>query len=214
MQKLILIGAGGHSKVVIDIVKDQYELIGFTDIDENKHDKEFYGVKVLGDDTLLKDLYDQGVKNALITLGSTGDNSLRKKIFKQVQALGFTFINAISNTAMLSQSVKLGVGNMIINGVIINADTKIENNVIINTGAIIEHDCHIKSHVHICPGARLAGGVKVGEGSSIGMGSTIIQGIRIGRNVTIGAGSVVTKDMEDDSIVVGVPGKIIKYKGD
>ncbi|QEK11318.1 acetyltransferase [Crassaminicella thermophila] len=214
MDKVILVGAGGHCKVVIDILRNDYEIVGLTDIDKTKHDKKFYGINVLGDDTLLKDLYKKGIKKALVTLGSVGDNLYREKLFNYVRHIGFDFINAISSRSIIADSVKLGIGNMIMEGTIINADTKIENNVIINTGTIIEHDCYIEKHVHISTGARLAGGVKVGEGSFIGIGSTVIQGVNIGKNVTIGAGTVIIQDIPDNVVVVGVPGKIIKYKGD
>ena len=94
---------------------------------------------------------------------------------------------------------------------IINPSVSIGKHCIINSGTIIEHDCKIEDFVHICPGASLAGGVEVGEGSMVGIGSTVIQGIKIGKWATIGAGTVIVEDVPDFAVVVGVPGKIIKY---
>lgn len=214
MDKVILLGAGGHCKVVVDILQDRYDIVGVTDIDITKHGKKFYGVKVLGNDDVLVEIYNKGIKNALLTLGSVRDNTAREKLFNYAKNIGFNMVNAISNQCILSKSVMLGEGNVILPGVIINACTRIGSNCIINTGSIIEHDCIIEDHVHISPGVKIAGGVKIGKGSFIGIGCTIIQGVKIGNNVTIGAGAVVIEDIPDNAIAVGVPAKIIKYKDD
>lgn len=95
---------------------------------------------------------------------------------------------------------------------LINASVTIGMHCIINSGAIVEHDCKIADFVHICPGAKLAGGVEIGEGTMVGLGSNVIQGIKIGKWVTIGAGAVIIQDIPDYAVVVGNPGKIIKYK--
>lgn len=212
MEKVILLGAGGHCKVVMDLLKGRYDITGITDINAAKHGTLFYGVCVMGDDEILPSLYHKGLNTALVTLGSTGDNSVRKKLYDYAANIGFHMINAVSSNSIISSTVKLGNGNVIMDGVIIHSDAVVKDNVILNTGAIIEHDCMVESHAHICPGAKLAGGVKIGEGSYIGLGASIIQGISIGRNCIIGAGAVVIKDIPDNSVAVGVPAKIIKQR--
>lgn len=207
MEKVVLLGAGGHCKAVIDILRDAFDIAGITDIDAKKHGTLFYGVPVPGDDSVLKRLYHDGVKNALVTLGSVGDSFVRKKLYEFATNSGFKMINAISPCSVVSRSVKMGSGNTVLDRAVIHADSIVGNNVIINTGSIIEHDCIIEDHVHISPGAILAGSVKVGEGTHIGLGACIIQGITIGRNCIIGAGAVVINDIEDNSVCAGVPAK-------
>jgi FlaA1/EpsC-like NDP-sugar epimerase len=131
--KVVLLGAGGHCKVVIDILGNSCEIAGITDIDPDKHGKIFHGYKVLGDDNILRSLYLSGIKKALVTLGSVGDSSARKKLFYCAKKNGFEMFNAISVNAILSDSVRIGEGNIIMDGSIIHADTIIENNIIINT---------------------------------------------------------------------------------
>lgn len=212
MERIILIGAGGHFKVVADIIKDQYDIIGVTDADPIKQDKDFYGIKVLGTDEILPDLLENGTVNAFITIGSVGDNTLRAELYLKAQILGFNMVNVISPQSIISDSVVIGRGNFVADGVIIHADSIIDNNVILNTGCIIEHDCKIKDHVHVSIGARIAGSVVIGESTYVGMGASIIQGIRIGKNCIIGAGAVVINDIQDNSVCVGVPAKVIKIK--
>ncbi|MDK2800261.1 MAG: hypothetical protein PWQ70_1880 [Clostridiales bacterium] len=210
MNKLILLGAGGHCKVVIDVIKTFYDIVGITDIDRSKHGQEFYGIAVLGNDDILHEMFAKGVRKALVTLGSIGNSSIRKKLFEYAKDIGYDMINAVSNDTVISKSVRMGVGNIVMDGVIIHADAVIGNNTILNTSCIIEHDCMIEDHVHISPGAKLAGAVRIGEGTHIGLGANIIQNISIGKNCIIGAGAVVTKDIPDNCTAVGVPARVIK----
>ncbi len=212
MQKVVLIGAGGHAGVVVDILNDnqEIEVIGATDkVDVQKVKNT--EIPVLGEDYILVDIINQGrAERAIITVG--GDNSLRKKLFEQAKELGYQMINAIHRTSVLPSSIKLGAGNVVMAGAIINPGAVIGDNNIINTGAIIEHDIEVGDHVHISPGAILAGGVKVRELSHIGLGAKVIEGVTIGRNCLIGAGAVIIDDVPDNSVVVGVPGRIIKKR--
>lgn len=207
MKKLVLIGAGGHCKVIIDIIGSSYEIVGITDNDVVKHGKNFYGQNVIGNDDILRYIYQQDTKLALITVGSIGESKLRERLFDYAKDIGFDFPNILSKNVIVSPSIIMGIGNVLMDSAIIHADTAIGDNNIINTGAIIEHDCVIGSHVHVAPGARISGGVNIGDGSHIGIGATVIQGIRIGKNSVIGAGAVVIRDVEDNTTVVGVPAK-------
>lgn len=215
MKKVILIGAGGHAKAVIDILKKNnqgIEIAGLITKDADDIGKKILGVSVIGTDKQLSELFKRGIEYALIAVGSVGDNFLRKKLYERVANIGYTFVNAFHPSSIISDHVKFGTGNVVMPGVLVGPDTLIGNNVILNTGSIIEHDCVIEDHVHIAPGVKIAGGVKIGEASHIGIGSVIIQGIKIGKNALIGAGTIVLKDVPDNAVVVGVPGKIKKFR--
>lgn len=206
MEKIVLIGAGGHCKSILDslLELDVYEVVGITDINNNL---EIMGVKVIGSDDVLEDLFKSGVKNAFISLGSVGDTNIRRRIHNNLKKIGFNLPTIIDKTAIVSKYSTLGEGVFVGKGAIINSSAYIGNNAIINSGAIVEHDCRIGDFVHIAPGASVSGGVSIGNDSHIGTGSNIIQGISIGNNCIIGAGSVVVKNIEENSKVYGNPGR-------
>jgi len=212
MKQLIGIGAGGHAKVIIDILKmtNDYELVGLLDSNQTLWGTHLYGVSVLGNDDLLPELYQQNIKNAFIGLGSIGNTQPRAQLYKLARKHNFQIASIIHPTATVSSSVQLGDGITIMAGAIINGDVMIGENVIINTGAIIEHDCIVGNHVHIATGAKLASTIQVGEGTHIGIGSSIRQCIKIGKNVTVGVGAVVIDDIPDNTVVVGVPARILR----
>ncbi len=211
-KKIVLIGGGGHCKVVISILKklDNFEITGISD--NYKAGSLINGIKILGTDDDLKNIYKSGIHYALITVGSIKDNSKRYGLFNIARKIGFIFPTIISQEATVDESSKVDEGTIIMPGSIINIDSSIGKNCIINTGAIIEHDCKIGNHCHITSGVHIAGAVEIDKLSFIGIGATVIQGIKIGKNVTIGAGSVVIKNIPDNVIAVGNPAKIIKSK--
>jgi UDP-perosamine 4-acetyltransferase len=211
-KKLILIGGGGHCKVVISILKKLkiFEIVGI--VDNYKVESSIEGIKIIGIDNDLEDFFKRGIKNALITVGSIKNNSKRYKLFTLAKKIGYKFPIIVSPDAIVDSSVSIGEGTVIMPGSIINIDSSIGENCIINTGAIIEHDCKIGDHCHIAPGVHISGAVNIGELSFMGIGATIIQGITIGKNVTIGAGSVVINDIPDNVIAVGNPAKLINNK--
>jgi len=195
----LIIGAGGQGRVVYDILNSlNYNNIIFCDdgiIDNCLNLKVFKS----------NDIKFNKITSAIIAIG---DNMIRKNIATKYD---LNYINAIDPRALISSiNVILGKGIAIMPGSIINLNVKIGNHSIINSGSIIEHDCIIEDYVHISPGAILCGGVRVGEGTQIGAGVKIIPNKKIGNWCMIGAGAVVTKDIPDYSLVVGVPGKIIK----
>jgi len=211
-KKIVLIGGGGHCKVVISILKkiNNFKIAGI--VDNYKSESFISGIKIIGTNDDLKDIYKSCIHNALITVGSIKDNTKRYRLFNMAREIGYKFPVIISPEAIVDGSVKIGEGTVVMPGSIINIDSFIGKNCIINTGTIIEHDCKIGDYCHIAPGVHISGAVNIGELSFIGIGATIIQGITIGKNVTIGAGSVVIKDVPGDVIAVGNPAKIIKTK--
>jgi len=204
MDKLVLIGGGGHCKSVIDSIdKSMYEDIVITDKD-NSVLEEIMGVRIAGDDDVLAELMLKGYKKAFITVGFIKDNSLRHKLYNVADILDFDLINVIDKTAIVSETAQLGKGIFIGKGVIINTECHIGHMAIINTGSILEHECVIGEHSHIAGGTILCGNVHVGADTFIGAGSRVIQSITIGNNCIIGAGSIVLSDVPDNTKVNGV----------
>lgn len=208
MQQIVIIGGGGHSKVLIEIIKlsGQYEISGILD-PKLKAGTSISGISLLGSDEMLNELYAKGVENACIAVGSTKDNSKKRMLYEKVKHMGFSVPYLIHPKAIVSGGIGISEGTQIMAGAIIQADSLIGENTIINTGSIIEHDCRIGRHAHICPGAVISGGCVVGDGAFVGAGATVIQGINIGNNAVIAAGAVVINDVPDSSIVRGVPAK-------
>lgn len=208
---IILVGGGGHCKVIIDILKENndYDEILISDLKENLG-KEILGIKIEYTDDQLEDLYKKGYKNAFVSMGKVEINEQRKKIFNKIKNIGFNTPVIISKSANVSQYSEIGEGTFIGKNVVINPGTQIGKNCIINTGSIIEHDCIIEDNVHIGPGAILSGGTYVGKNSFIGTGAIIIQNINISQDTLIGAGAVVVKDINEPGVYVGTPARKIK----
>ncbi len=194
---MILYGASGHAKVIMDCLKSQGKKVTcFIDDNPNKH--EFLGLKVKRSKSIPSD-------DELIL--SIGDNRIRKKI---ARIISNKFGVAIHTSAIVASTVKIGEGSVVFHGAILQSEVQVGKHCIINTGAKIDHECVIKDFVHIAPGAILCGDVSIGEGSFIGAGAVIKQCISIGKNVIIGAGAIVLDHMPDNCTVVGNPAKIIK----
>lgn len=198
--KIYLYGASGHCKVVIDILQSNNEIITAI-VDDNPKIKQLLGISVIHSSNFIKD-------NEQKLIVSIGNNAIRKRIANRMD---INFHVAVHSQAIISDFSRIGVGSTIMAAAIINADAVIGNHCIVNTAAIVEHDCIVEDYVHISPNASLAGGVQVGEGAHVGIGTTVIQGIKIGKWVTIGAGAVIINDVPDYAVVVGNPGRIIKF---
>ncbi|MCL8535266.1 acetyltransferase [Chryseobacterium gallinarum] len=195
--KTYLFGASGHGKVIVDVASSIGVVVNaFIDNDTKKI--ECYGLPVL----------NTVPENDGEFVISIGNNEARKKVAETIR--NKSFIALIHSKAVISLSVKINKGTVVMAGVVINAETVIGKHCIINTNASIDHECCIEDFVHISPNAALAGNVVVREGTHIGIGASVIQGINIGKWCTIGAGAVIIKDVPDYSVVVGNPGRIIK----
>lgn len=194
-----LIGASGHAKVILDILRQQDLLVnGF--YDDNPSIKEFKGLKGYGAVSEIlpsKDLH----------IISIGVNSIRAKIANQLEV---SYARAIHPSAVISPDTNIGEGTVVMAGTVVNADSKIGKHCILNTQCSIDHDCIIEDFVHVSPNACITGGVQIGEGAHIGAGAVIIPGIKVGAWSTIGAGAVVIRDVEPNTVVVGNPAKLLK----
>lgn len=200
---LILYGAGGHCKVIIDILLSNNQNCQLSVIDDNPQQDLILGVNIYK-------VVDYVISSNQKMILCIGNNIIRKKIANQF--LNLSFPKAIHQLGIISpNNVIIGNGTVVMAGSVINPNSTIGKHCIINTGAIVEHDCQIEDYVHICPNVAIAGEVSIGEGTQVGIGSTIIQQLKVGKWATIGAGSVIIEDVPDYAVVVGNPGRIIKY---
>lgn len=197
-QKLIIIGGGGHAKVIIDAILagGEYDVQGIID-QKLETGTKVLGVSVLGTDEILPELYKKGIKNAFIGVGSIGDCTARRKIYEKLKNIGFDLPVIVHPKAVVARDVEFCEGTFVAASATINPGTKIGKNVIINTSSSIDHDCNIGDFVHIAPGAILCGTVTIGEGTHVGIGANIIQSIDIGKNCFITAKMLVKSDQAD-----------------
>ncbi|VVP12550.1 acetyltransferase [Pseudomonas fluorescens] len=202
---IVVIGAGGHAKVCIELLRAQGDVVAFC-IGSSDSSDTCVGVPVLKSDDHLATLRKEGYWRVFVALGS---NALRNRLAKSAIDLGFVLVNALSPSAVISPSAKIGNGVAVMAGAVINAEAIISDLCIINTGATIDHDCQIGLAAHIAPQSALAGNVEIGKESFVGIGTKIIPTIRVGECVMIGAGSVVISDVNSRTTVVGVPAKVI-----
>ena len=209
--KIIIIGAGGHSKVVVDIIQKEqkYEIAGFIDnylpIGHKVLDYKVLG-KVEEINTLIKKHETFGGTIAI------ADNFLRSDVEKKIKQLcnEFKFINCIHPNSNIAFNVVMGKGNVVMAGATINTSSEISNHCIFNTNCSIDHDNRIANFTSIAPNAVTGGNVQVGEFSVIGIGATVKHAVSIGYNCIIGASSFLNKDAKSNSVYYGIPAKFIR----
>jgi len=206
---VIVIGSGGHSKVLISILQMlSIPIIGITDINAVKNEKSIPGLRFLGDDhAILR--YQACTINLINGLGSVKSTQKRRMIFEKFKMEGYSFFTIIHPSAIIGPGVEISEGVQIMAGAVIQPGSSIGDNTIINTGACADHDCLIGKHVHLAPGVTLSGGVEIGSGTHVGTGTNIIQNIKIGSNSLIGAGSLVLDDLPEGSLAYGNPARVV-----
>ncbi len=201
-ERLLIIGASGHGKVVADIAikMNIWKSIAF--LDDNELLKVSLGLKVVGKtEDAFKFIEDADIFVAV------GNNAAREKIQKKLEGKGASIPVLVHPNAVIGSEVELGKGTVVMAGVVINSSTKIGRGCIINTGATLDHDNLIQDYVHISPGAHLAGTVNVFKGSWIGIGSTVSNNVSISSCCIVGAGAVVIRDIIEPGTYVGVPAR-------
>ncbi len=200
-KKVVIIGAGGHAKVIADIIeKSGDEIVGFLDDDKKKGTNIIKEYKVLGD---FNNRFPLAIANSGYEfIIAIGDNKKREEIS---HSPNLKFYTAIHPSAQIGLDVEIQEGTVVMANACINSSAKIGKHCIINTGAIIEHDNIIEDFVHISPNVALGGTVKIGKSTHVGIGSTIKNNITICENCKIGAGAVVVKDIKEEGTYVGVP---------
>ena len=207
MSALLIVGAGGHGKIVADIARTlgKWDEIAFLD-DRYPEATKVSEWKIIGKISEAKNKLNQ-FPEAVVAIGA---NSLRLEVLKRLLLEGFQFPVLVHPHAVVSQTARLGLGTVVCVQSAVDIDTDIGMGAIINAGATIAHDCRLGAGVHVSPGSRVSGGVTVGECTWIGSGAIVRETISIGRGVVVGAGSVVIRDVPDLVTVVGVPSRIIK----
>lgn len=207
MKDILILGGGGHAKVLISVIESMKEFAIRGIIDSKLPvGSTVLNYRVLGDDDFLT-APAKPIPCLALGVGMTGSKSNRKTIFERFKNLGYSFPCLKHEGAIVSKAAAIGEGAQIMANAVIQPDARIGKNTIINTSAVIEHDCEIGAHSHVAPGAVLGGQVTVGEGTLVGLGARVLPGIHIGHSVVIGAGAVVVKDVQDGRVVAGMPAR-------
>lgn len=199
--ELVIIGAGGHGKVVAEIAKkNNYTIKGF--IDDNPNIKNVGNYQVLGNWECIEQYKDCSFFVAI------GNNEIRKKKLEELISNNYRIVTLVDSSAVISSSVKLGLGSVVMPNATINVGTTLGKGCIVNTASSTDHDCKIGDYVHICPGVHIAGTVSIQSNTWVGIGTSIINNLNIGENVMLGAGSVVVDDIPSNTKAYGIPAKV------
>jgi sugar O-acyltransferase (sialic acid O-acetyltransferase NeuD family) len=202
--KLLLWGAGGHAKVVLDIALAMraFTDICFADDSPEKQGHSFRGLPVISGSRL------SGWSGGFLI--AIGDNRIRAARYRAAAAAGLSAVTLVHPSAIISPSAAIGEGTVVMPGAVINADARVGSNCIINTGSVVEHECIVGDHAHIAPRVALGGAVKVGDFALIGSGAVALPGAFIGESAIVGAGAVVLEGAPAWATVAGVPAKIVR----
>jgi len=199
LENYILYGSGGHAKVVMECLSSENKVVeGF--FDDASQSTHFQNLPNFG-------LYDNAKKPESFVLITIGNNRIRQLVS---QKISHKFGASVFSHNIISPSVKISEGSMVLQGAVLNIGSVIGKHVIINTRAVVEHDCIIEDFVHLAPGSVVCGNCRIGEGTLIGANAVVAPNLTIGKWCQISAGSSVLEDIPDNSLVMGVPGKVIK----
>jgi sugar O-acyltransferase (sialic acid O-acetyltransferase NeuD family) len=207
MEKIVILGGGGHARVIFDALKlqRQFEIVGYVD---PKDQGLLCGeLPYIGGDDILGKLFYKNVKSCVCAIGSIGDTKCRRNVIACANNLGYQFPIVVHPSAVISYSATIGKGVFVSALAVINPGVSIGDFSIVNTGSIIEHDCIVGEFCHIAPRACLGGGVALGENVHVGIGASILQTVKIGSDCIIGAGSVVVKNIDKNQKVKGIPAR-------
>ncbi|MCT4781650.1 MULTISPECIES: acetyltransferase [Exiguobacterium] len=208
MEDIVLFGAGGHTKVVIDIVEqmERHHIIGIYDDRPELMGTTYFGYPVLGPIRS-----DYAVNRGIIGIGNNDSRALVSRIILE-QAPEFEFVHAIHPSACIGRDVTIGAGAVVMAGAVINPSTTIGPHCIINTMASVDHDCRVDAFASVGPGTHLGGNVHVMGHSFVGIGATVIHQVTIGSESVIGAGATVVHDIPNNVIAIGSPAKPIRTR--
>ena len=203
-QPLIIYGAGGHGRVVLDVALADEAAVTWV-LDDSPESTSVYGIPLIRPDEF-EWRPASGPWNFLVAIGK---NSKRADLYKQMCEWGGSPVNLIHPKAILTERCCLDHGIVAMAGVVVNPGARIGCNVVLNTSCSVDHDCIVADHAQLCPGVHLSGNVTVGELTMVGTGANVIPGVQIGAGCTIGAGAVVTRDIPDNSMAMGVPARVV-----
>ena len=208
-KKIIIIGGGGHAKVLIDLIdkSNKFQIVGIVDPKKNKNEK-INGIKVLGNDNVLPKYQKKGVKFLALGVGADAHKlKNRVLIWEKLRKQGFKFPALIHKNTIISKNTEIGEGAQIFCYSVVNSGASIGANVVLNTNSIIEHGCKISDNVFTGSRVTICGDVKVERNSFIGANVCILPKVQIKKNVVIAAGSVVINNIGKNKKIKGVPAK-------
>jgi len=213
MDKILLIGASEHAKVVMDIIEREgkYEILGLIDT-YKPAGEDVFGYKILGAEETLISLFKSG--EAAGGIVAIGDNWTRHEVAEKIKTLApdFPFVSAIHPSAIFARGAAIGAGSVVMAGVVVNSDSNIGEHCIVNTKAAIDHDCELGDFSSLAPGVTLGGKVSIGKFSAISLGANVIHGVNIGGQTILGAGAVAVSDIPSFCVAYGVPAKVIRQR--
>lgn len=203
---LLVIGGGGHAKVVIDLALrcGAWRIAGVLDDGKDAPGKSVLGCPILGGTERIGEF----LKGGTYFIVAIGSNSIRENLQIAATSSGLVAATLIHPSAVVAESVSVGAGSVVMAGAVINADAMIGSGVIVNTGALIDHDCRVGDYCHVAPGVTLCGSVSVGTRCLIGVGASVIPGVAIGSDSVIGAGAAVLSSVASGTRAVGVPARL------
>ncbi len=211
MSPVIIVGGGGHAKVVVDVLRLlEIPILGYTDPKGRDAPVSRHGVECLGDDDDAIRRHDRESVLLMIGVGGIADTRLRQRLFETFSAEDYPFVSAVHPMSVVARDVKVGEGAIVMAGAVVNAGSRVGENAIVNSGAAVDHDCLLGDHCLIATGAALSGGVIVGDGAFIGSGAAVVPGVSVGPRAVVAAGAVVTEDVPRDGRVAGIPARGMK----
>jgi sugar O-acyltransferase (sialic acid O-acetyltransferase NeuD family) len=215
MERVVIIGAGGHAREVAEIIRHQASVgggsqaAGFVVDDPENQPREVAGLPVLGGWAW----FNGRAREGLAVICAVGSPQLRRRMAERATSVGLKFASAVSPLAYLSPEAQLGAGVMIFPHCFVSAGSSVGAHAVVNVAASVSHDTRVGRYSTLGPGVRLAGRVSVGEGAYIGVGASVIDHVSVGAWTIVGGGAVVTNDLPEDVTAVGVPARVIKVNG-
>jgi sugar O-acyltransferase (sialic acid O-acetyltransferase NeuD family) len=211
--RIILLGASGHARVIIDSIEraGEHQVAGLVAEDDNGR-RSFFGYPLLGGLAVLAAVVASHNAEALVA--AVGDNDKRAAVVRRVSEMlpATPFVKCIHPSAQIGRCVEIGEGTVVMAGAVINSGTQVGRYCIVNTAARVDHDSVLGDFVSVAPGATLGGNVHVGEYSAISLGASVIHGITIGHDTVIGAGAVVVRNVEGNVVAYGVPARVVRQR--
>jgi UDP-N-acetylbacillosamine N-acetyltransferase len=209
-KKIFVYGAGGHGKVVADILLARWEdeFAGFVDDREELWGTEVMGLPVLGGNEWLG---RQCVNSRVAVAMGVGENRTRQMLAEECAGREIEIVTLIHPAATASRTAQLGAGAVVMAGAILNVGAKVGAGAIVNTAAVVEHDVEVGDYAHVAPNGTMTGASRLGAFSHLGAGAIVLQGVHVGCNTIVGAGAVVTKNLPDEVVAIGVPARIYRH---
>jgi UDP-perosamine 4-acetyltransferase len=211
VDEIVIVGGGGHARVVVSILRKLklYSILGYTDVENHG---PVLGIPYLGSDEKLaaQTAEPKKIVNVVLAIGQVGLGNARCELWTRLRSSFMTFPQIVSPDAIVNEGVSDGEGAVVMDGAVVNTGVSIGRGVIVNTNSTVEHDVQLEDWVHIAPGASISGGATIGRFSMIGAGATIIEGIKIAAGCMVGAGATVVHSLTEPGVYVGCPARRIK----